>query len=814
MKKSIKMMALLLALCMALSLVFVACDTETCPPHIDVDGDGVCDKCGNDMPKPVSISATAAKDTISYNSETGAFEEIAVTVTVENATDSTYTWSYSQAGVVKVENNVVKVILDADDMTLDVYVVITATSNEDTTQKASLPITVKAPTKAGQVGELTSAMIEEIGNSSITVTGTLTDYYMDYNASYNNEETSYDMLVKMSDGVWYGEYNATGSTEVRSNHYIKGSNVVTDWNGDVGNELLSVGINMYNEVAATAVKNYNSISATWQSQHLYNHLGQLNINKFEYDAQTGMYKYNYSSSSTEDLYLLTYLSYSLTPLLEDTLDSLYLVVEDGKITKLIAQTALVNYPEDDESPDYGTYTIIELTFSDVGTTVVADPEIYSSDNYTSILEEALTKMAAATNYSFSSVETSISAPSYDESDYEISSIATTSTNKNKPLANSTSSKGEVGLKGWVVADGDSPAILLCKTGQYTATLDGKDYYTTYYGYKQTEAGYYDAFEFVYEKDSSGTVTDYYYQGTKKYSGNVMDAMPSFTFSANLFKCLGYTTSNGKKVYTFVLQENNISRDIAMQLGIYYASDSESSLSVNFTIKVTEGEGITEVKYPYSLVSGTYTGYITTTYYNVGTTVMPTGSDGGDIFDNYVARVIPADWTQVNTRYYHPDLSTTSAWSNTATDVVLSDIFGSKASGMLPYTALFNVFDDNLTDAFFDWKESGTDVDGNTTYIKYISITATTDDYDENSKISTETFTAIMNKMITEFAKYGYELDNANTDISGGSTGYGSKYIGFINNDAGIQIHIESNGTRYFFFDFYNAGDYKLNKTQG
>lgn len=68
----------------------------------------------------------------------------------------------------------------------------------------------------------------------------------------------------------------------------------------------------------------------------------------------------------------------------------------------------------------------------------------------------------------------------------------------------------------------------------------------------------------------------------------------------------------------------------------------------------------------------------------------------------------------------------------------------------------------------------------------------------------------MNKLLVELAKLGFVVDNANTDTTGGATGYSDKTMTFINDDLGLQIRVENNRTKYFWIDIFNAGDFQLN----
>ena len=140
----------------------------------------------------VKISIEADKTTI--DKDTSAV----LTVTVSNATNKAYTYVCS-SDIVKIENDVVSLVKE---ITVDKIVTITVSSVEDPLVKASIAILVKAPVVEGRVGDLTSDMIKAIGNSSITVTGILTDYYQDFEQSFNSTTHEYNIEVRMNDGAW------------------------------------------------------------------------------------------------------------------------------------------------------------------------------------------------------------------------------------------------------------------------------------------------------------------------------------------------------------------------------------------------------------------------------------------------------------------------------------------------------------------------------------------------------------------------------------------------------------------------------------
>ena len=158
----------LLMFLMIVSLVLVAACGDDSSDEGGNEGGGET----NPPVEIVEISMTASANTIKKG------ETVTLNVTVKGTTNTAYTVSVSDPSLLAVNDNQVSVLKD---ITLDQIVSITATATADTTKTASVSLTVKAPIIEGQVGELTSAMLEEIGNSNITVNGTLTDYYQNFN---------------------------------------------------------------------------------------------------------------------------------------------------------------------------------------------------------------------------------------------------------------------------------------------------------------------------------------------------------------------------------------------------------------------------------------------------------------------------------------------------------------------------------------------------------------------------------------------------------------------------------------------------------
>ena len=275
-----------------------------------------------------TISITTSQDTISEG------ETVMVAATVTGLKEIGYTWKVSHEDLVKIENGQLILI---GTVKIDTNITITATATADESVFKSKTILVKAPIIEGQVGELTNAVLAEIANSSITFGGVITDYYTDFNNSFNNSVNEYDSLVMMSDGRWYGSWNIKGNTtDIVIDNYRRGSvDGLSDAYGNVGHALERLYINKNNEVSAATVKDYQSIPAIWEAQHLWNHLGNLKVTDFVYNADDELYTYTVNQNDMEALYLMTYLSYCLTPLLEDTIASVSFKIEEGHITKVI-----------------------------------------------------------------------------------------------------------------------------------------------------------------------------------------------------------------------------------------------------------------------------------------------------------------------------------------------------------------------------------------------------------------------------------------------------------------------------------------------
>lgn len=738
----------------------------------------------------VTIKLEADKDRFNYN------ETVNLKVTVTGSEDKTYDTEVSNPKIAKVEDNVLSAV---GNIVVDKTVTVTVTSHADPNAKDSKTFIIKGKTIEGQVGELTSAMLQEIGNESITIKGSLTDYYVNFHDADQNTEHAYGMTVEMAADIWKGSwYSEEDDTNVITDTYRKSAqDGLRDQNGNKGHGLEKLYIDKDNKVSSTLVKDYVSVPTLWESQHLWNHLGQLNVNKFKYDLENDLYEYSVDYTNEDDLYLMTYLSFSLTPMLSDTLDKIYLKIEDGRITKLLAQTEILYYGADtQEDADAMSYTSLEITFSKIGTTEVSEPEVYEAPEQAELLVKALNEMKSLRNYTFNLVDTQTYAPSGDSGDYELTSATTSNeplfarlAKKNKKPVNYTSSTGTVGLVGKVTED----AVLFAETGLYSYTMDGKPYHTEYSGYKKIDENTYDYFEYDYKNKAL--------TGQRQYQGTFFDSLPNFEFSPNIFTLDGAITKKGKIQYTFKINDSAITREVALQLAVYdFAKDGAASTYSTLRVTVDEDGHLVKVVFPYSINSATYLGYYTVTYSKFNTTTLD-----DDTFEGYVPRVLRTSWSQFTTKYYSETPGTATHEENT--DVVLKTIYGDNLTDFVSPTIFSNVFGDCLYGPFFDWKEKGTDADGNKIYTGYMNINTRSDKFDENSQVTN--YDEIISALREALEKEGFKYSVENSDTTGGDTGRSDRYVCFIKGD--VQIVVWNNFTKNFSIYFYKTGDWKLRK---
>ena len=733
------------------------------------------------VPEPTKkITITADKDTVSKGDE--------VTLTVTTEPEEPYTIFADPADSVVLNDNKATFVKD---ITRDEYVTFKAVLNSDAEITSAVNVRYKAPAMEGKVGDLTSEMIQTIGDDKITVEGILSDVYTDFKNSKNNTLNEYNFKVIMEDGKWYGQWSHKSEPNVvLVNSYVRSNEIVTSWEDSTtgvaptGNALLQVFVNKNNQVDQKIVKNYESLPAIWQTQHLWNHLGNLDVNTFEYDPETDLYIHKVDVKNETDLYLMTYLSYALTPMLSDTLDQIGFKVEGGKIVGMTAQTEVLYYGENtEEDPDAMSYSRFELTFSEVGSSVVPSPEVYEAPENVELLEQALAQIKGATSYTFMASDTTTYAPTTDDSEYQTESVRSSYNLLKTSAGNYVSSKGTVGIYGQITED----AILLAKTIKFDYTLDGENAYRTWFtGYKQNDDDTYDYFEYSYSDEAL--------KGKSKHSGNISKLLPKFDFSTSIFSFEGAISKNGVSYYTFALRDSAINRDVAIEMSMHtYAASSKGALDRKLTIIVDDKGNLVSATFPYSL-SDVYYGYITTTYSDVNSTEL-----ASDVFDGYVPRVWSATWDGYTCKYFtsNPDTETTHEENAL---IAMKAVLGERT---LPSPLAFmEAFGDNWSGPFFDYSKDGVDADGHTIWKYGISLNAkVTEGLDENYKITD--YDAVIAKIINAFAKEGFKKDTANSQ--------GTKWLTLINEETDVQIVIENIGTSFFYIDIFVLGEWTLTK---
>ncbi len=772
---------------------------------------------------------------------------------------------------------------NAENLAVDTYITVTATLDSDSTVTSSCNLVIRAKRIAGKVIgsngiELTQEKIDAIGNESITVNGTLSDCYTNLNTQMT-DITTYDMSVQMSNGAWRGEWNVANSLgNAQVDNYRKGTS--TGAKDALGNDYHywnRAYINKDNEVAYKPVTTYQSQPIYWEEQHLWNHLGDLPLGKIvnaEAELAFDLTKYGYTSNdglavflykanentTTDEYFFLTYLSYCLTPMLADTLDSVYLVVDKDGIVGLIGRTEIdFSYgaseideegwdASDDQKPVASYYTEFSIRFSEIGTTVVANPEKYTTtpddllgDKPYDALTSALANMKGSTNYTFLAEEISTYAPSTDADDYVVGSSQGNNTLKMlrrrvNPAASTHTASGKVGTLGYVTSD----AVLLAKTGKYDYSMDNLLYFTNFSGYKQFN-GWYE--EFAYDTTVGAL------HGTKRVdNASILDIIPQFNFAPEIFEFTGNTKVQGiGNVFSFKIRDDSIAREVAMELSMDgNARNATSSVQYSFTLEVAcdiidskiANARLIKAVYPYSYGAGSFGGYIEVTYDKVGTTVLDApGSQFEGLFDGYVNRQIMSDWSMytVNDFYYlhsnnhtknygcyddsdpdhlqwhctNPDGSYREGSHVASGETMFKFIYGETEYAKMPQASAFlAVFGDNISGPFFNSKESTRHESG---WADYASITARTTEYDENSMVTN--YEEICEKFKTELGKLGFAVSQANTDLKGKIPGQSSRYLTMIseNGTGNIEIVLENNYTKNFWVYFYVTGDWTLSK---
>lgn len=775
---------------------------------------------------PVVLPTVELQASKAENSRLELNDQVSFTPVVSDGSEAVL--SVNNDTIAQIDGNVVKIIAQP---AYETTLIVTATLKNYPTIKASKSYYVKAPVVTGQVNGngnvLTTELIQALGNKNITVNGDVTDYFIAGDGS--QETVEYKTTVKMNEGKWYGEWYAVpegdNTPNVIADSYLKGNAGVKDANGVTGSEFKRVYINKNNERAEKVETDSMSHPYLWENNHLWNHLEEFAQNvekKFQYDSENDVFSYlwkTYGSNGEEiiadpyDEYLMTYISYSFTPMMDDTFENFYFKMENGAITKLLAKTAEVTYGNS------RSYTIVEFTFADIGSTEVPDPAPYAEDDRNEALKTAIDKMKAATSYTFKTEEVTTQAPSYDDSDYSMESTYSLSAYTATPIVTAasfpvSSATGTVGITGKIVKDN---AVLITNTGKYEITASGENaYHMSYYGYKQVETDKYD--EFSYNASTRRL------EGTHQYSGSINSVLPGWDFNVNVFKFNGSSTdTNGKTVTKYILRDTAIIGDVAKEVCMHSnVNNTVASSQYPFEIAVDSDGNVVYSSFPYNYSS--YSGYCKTTYANVDTFSFT------DEFDGYAPRVLP-EWDDITTdKYYYKHSNSMADYGcydktkdnpyhvgncdHVATlDTIIENVFGIDSS-LFPTMATFRqIFGDNIyTPYFFEYDEKEL-ADGSKSYIDYVSFTAQAPKQylDDKNNLSDAQFTVLLSVMKSAFenAGLGITYSEANSDYSGGAKGTSDRWVAFANET--YIISINNNHTKYFWIEIHKVGEWTLSK---
>lgn len=824
MKKATLKSLIAIVLAGVLCFGLVACGPRT--PH---GGDGG----GSEIPTDqVTITIGDAPSTISKGTT------VQLTVTVTGTENKAYTWSMDREGILEISSSdVVSVKADAV-ISTDTVVTLTATATADTTKTASVAFIV-TPAIEGQVGSLTADVIKEIAGYNITFEGTVTDIYIDTNNSMNSSETAYHSVVMMDgdeDGgsAWYGSFyqevtGASADVHPIETNYRRGDVV------DGGHQLKTVFIDRHNEVTEQAEMDVFSEPYLWESNHLWNHvrgLGADITHKFTYDASHDYYIYHpdFTDIPAEDEYsadawLLTYLAYSLTPMLEDTFATLSLRIaegEDGKmhVTEITATTIAETSTDQNDNILTQAYTKVTLAPKNIGTTEVPDPKPYAKPELADKLDDAIETMKTAKNYRFTTVEHDMYIASGSDDDYDMSSTTTTP-NTASPVADTvtgygshTASSGTPGVVGYVTKD----IILFEETGQYPAyESGGNPYYVEYSGYRQYANGdnpYYEEF------DSNPTFKEAgwkYLTGTKRVYGDMFEkAMPQWDFSSALFDYRGSSRrqigGTWTKVHEFRLRETAITAEIAMQISAHSFADSAIQAQYStLTIWVDDAGNLVETEFPFDITMAG--GYLTTTFDRFGTTELDSAKFGPDF---YKERVWRTDWSDYIMRFY--DRDHTTRVDDITSDKAIDEFWGAGAVNKLPKPEIFmEVFGDNTNGPFYESytirDNSDTTIDEDDRpileYVDYFRMNteATREYYADNldrngNMVNPEQVFGKDSKIAEKLTAAGYTYSAVNSGLRYGS--YYATYTG-----KGFMVVLSTNYTRWIDIDIYKTGDWSL-----
>lgn len=706
----------------------------------------------------------------------------------------------------------------------DQRISVTATLRDDPSISVTKTLTIKAKVQEGQVAGkdfvFTSQHLAKFFTNNLTITGVATDVYR-REGSTSPVETKYDFSVLMNEGKWLGSWKVAGSNNQSVEYYYKGTGendiveIVENKVTNTYNVTYKTYSDKNNQIVNTLLRDYQSVPALWQNMHYWNPFEEyISIGNIVYDNQLDLFQLVASSTtatSEENLkfqWFSAYLAHAFTPLLDnnDTLTDIYLKIElvDGvpTVTGLKAATPIYAV-----SATEVEYTTIDITFSNVGGTIISEVEPFGEPEHKELLQSAFDKMHNATNYYFKALETSTYTPTGDDDDYTTTAASLFNATRNAVIKNETltlAGGGFEGLEGWV-----TNSSIMLKRGVKVQGESGDEYAMTYSGYRAMNNNTHEAFAYV-----GGTTAKFV--ANRLIQGSLTKQLPSFDVSVNAFRYVGQRMVSGKTVYVFTLNESNNTRDVAMQTSMStYATEATFDAEKRLEVYVDSDGNLVSVVFPYEL-SGGHRGYVTTTYSNIGTTTeIVTLKESGENF-NYIARTVPTTWASEVISDYRPGHSTLIDPQVTTADVVLKNILGQSANiDALPQIGDFvEMFDDDLTSVSFKYTDK---VGGG--YRDYIEFRIRLDKslLDENNVLPTAEYEKILDQLKTMLASKGftydvnnsrYERDPITNKVDVLSTGV--RYASFLSDsNQNCQIVITNLRVGWLYVEFRVLGDWKL-----
>ncbi len=738
-------------------------------------------------------------------------------------------------------------------------VTITVTSNANPAAKKSFEITVRPPRKAGNVGNLTQATLDKLGSLKLAVVGTLKDIetrnkqtttktyefktYLDADGEKQEQKGIYNDYV-FSEASWYSEWNVAGNSDnVLSNTYVRGDD------GLVKKKF----VNKNNVVDTETVTDSYGNELTWDSQRYWNHLGYLELSQFVqdetnenlyiYDMEYGTTDYDILTGSTtytptEDEYLMKFLSWSLTPMLDVQFYKFSIELDaNGNVSKLIGETYQTNLYTTDEE---GNREVTGYYLSEVEMSVLAYgdnvslPEIKPyeapasgkpAENF-GYLKNAIDSLAKVdtNSYSFKMKETQTYTPAYDPDDYNVSgedvpkyddkTSTSTAWDGKVHTKNFVSDTGDLGYMGIVTPQG----VLINSTGAYSN--EGGGYHTEVTGYKQNSDNTYEYFEYY-----GGKLV-----GKSRKDGNVSSRLPKFDVSPYIFNFSGMTAyrenTSTEWIYSYSLRDAVIIRSVAEEFCIkdyarYATGDLAKSFSVNVYVNWNTNETrLLGVSFAYN-INDSYYGYYHTEFSNFGTAKLP-----DDLFSsaNYVVKEKPQSWSYFTNSEYYANSNMKMGDGETMTaENLINKVFGKNASGVnaadsLPSPKVFSdLFYDNFSlqifHNYFNSRDRGSD--GEYIYRPSVSFNVWVDsiELDAHNALTLSKYNAIMDKLSAELEKVGFTNYEQGYILKEGTTGKTRQrcYINDEAGDRGMIIRVENIGYKTFYVTMYNKGDWSPTK---